>query len=114
MSLGIIVLKSYTKFTNFMKSCVRKATPKSAVFAEKGNKQVKLLFKLVIETMKYQSVLKELIGKTKIEANEKWIGKGRLLCLVYEFLIGDGVRKRLNLSDLTQTLARGLFEDQRP
>ena len=63
--------------------------------------------------MKYQSVLKELIGKTKIEANEKWIGKGRLLCLVYEFLIGDGVRKRLNLSDLTRMLADGLYKDHR-
>ena len=52
-----------------------------------------MLYKLVVETMKYQAVLNELIGKTKIAQDEKWIGKGRLLCLVYEFLIGDGVRQ---------------------
>ena len=51
------------------------------------------VYKLVIETLKYKSILESLISKCQIEKKEKWLGKGRCLCIVYEFLIGSGLRK---------------------
>ena len=51
------------------------------------------VYKLVIETLKYKSILESLITKCQIEKKEKWLGKGRCLCIVYEFLIGSGLRK---------------------
>ena len=50
------------------------------------------VYKLVIETLKYKSILESLITKCQIEKKEKWLGKGRCLCIVYEFLIGSGLR----------------------
>lgn len=44
----------------------RKGTPKSVVFAEKGLKQTKLVYKLVVETLKFRSVLEDLLKKTRI------------------------------------------------
>lgn len=72
----------------------RKGTPKSVVFAEKGLKQTKLVYKLVVETLKFRSVLEDLLKKTSLEKDERWIGKGRLLCLTYEFIIGTGIKNK--------------------
>ena len=59
-----------------------------------ASKSTKLIYKLVIEALKFKPVLDELILKTQIEKREKWIGKGRCLCLVYDFLIGSGVKEK--------------------
>ena len=64
------------------------------MFELKKSKSTKLIYKLVIEALKFKPVLDELILKTQIEKREKWIGKGRCLCLVYDFLIGSGVKEK--------------------
>lgn len=74
------------------KVLAKKGTPKSVVFELKKSKSTKLIYKLVIEALKFKPVLDELISKCQIEKREKWIGKGRCLCLVYDFLIGSGVK----------------------
>lgn len=43
----------------------RKGTPKSVVFAEKGLKNTKLIYKLVVETLKFRSILEGLLKKTR-------------------------------------------------
>jgi putative methyltransferase len=61
-----------------------------------GEKQIinllKLVYKLVIETLKFRSVLEDLLKTSTIAKDEKGIGKGRLLCLTYEFIIGNGIK----------------------
>ena len=52
----------------------------------------KLVYKLVIETLKFRSVLEDLLKTSTIAKDEKGIGKGRLLCLTYEFIIGNGIK----------------------
>ena len=56
------------------------------------------VYKLVIETLKYKSILEKLISKSQLDKKEKWIGKGRTLCILYEYLIGNGLRNGKNLS----------------
>jgi len=84
------------------KVLAKKGTPKSVVFELKESKQTKLVYKLVIETLKYKSILESLITKCQIEKKEKWLGKGRCLCIVYEFLIGSGLRNKKYLNTVNK------------
>ena len=74
------------------------------------------VYKLVIETLKYKSILESLITKCQIEKKEKWLGKGRCLCIVYEFLIGSGLRKMFliihssNSLQLIHTISYGPYD----
>jgi len=84
------------------KVLAKKGTPKSVVFELKKTSATKLIYKIVIETLKFKPVLDQLIGKTQIQKNEKWIGKGRCLALVYDLLIGNGVKHKKYASCLAK------------
>jgi 25S rRNA (cytosine2278-C5)-methyltransferase len=55
---------------------------------------------LVIESLKYRSVLQELLKKSQIGKEIK--GEGRLLALSYDFLIGDGLKNKKYLKIFTK------------
>jgi len=76
------------------KVIARKGTPKSIVFGVKGLKQTKIVYKLVVESLKFRTILEDLLKKTRIQQAEKWLGNGRMLCLAYDFLIGDGIKNK--------------------
>ncbi|CAG5098722.1 Oidioi.mRNA.OKI2018_I69.XSR.g15917.t2.cds [Oikopleura dioica] len=65
------------------KKARRKGTPKSVVFNERKSKQTKLIYKLVIESLKYRTVLEELLKKTQIgkEIKGQGPGLGKLSCV---------------------------------
>ncbi|XP_042194837.1 probable 28S rRNA (cytosine-C(5))-methyltransferase [Callorhinchus milii] len=57
-----------------------------------GHQNIKQLFALVCETLKYAGILKEIIGSTKLLKQEKKLQLSVAKVLVYDLLFGKGVK----------------------
>nr|XP_002131278.1 probable 28S rRNA (cytosine-C(5))-methyltransferase [Ciona intestinalis] len=68
-----------------------KSSVKKAVFSTKF-RNPKQLCALVMETLKYKAVLEDVLQQTKLIQNTKGISRNIALPLLYDFLIGKGIR----------------------